>query len=124
MTVDIADTVRRGQVVAELDNDEYVQAVAQAKADLEVARPTLQRPAAPLRSRIGTSSESRLFANVVLPPSLSLIRSRRTELAKQAQLEVAEAQVTRAESSLETAKIRLGYTKITADWTSGDDPVS
>ena len=30
--VNIADTVRRGQVVAELDNDEYVQAVAQAKA--------------------------------------------------------------------------------------------
>ncbi len=39
--VDIADTVQRGQVVAELDNDEYVQAVAQAKADLLVARANL-----------------------------------------------------------------------------------
>jgi multidrug efflux pump subunit AcrA (membrane-fusion protein) len=35
--VNIADTIKRGQVVAELDNDEYVQAVAQAHSDLEVA---------------------------------------------------------------------------------------
>ena len=39
--VNIADTVKRGQIVAELDNDEYVQAVAQAQADLEVARANL-----------------------------------------------------------------------------------
>ncbi|NNG47675.1 MAG: biotin/lipoyl-binding protein, partial [Deltaproteobacteria bacterium] len=30
LAVNLADTVKRGQVVAELDNDEYVQAVAQA----------------------------------------------------------------------------------------------
>jgi len=39
--VNISDTIKRGQVVAELDNDEYVQAVAQAQADLEVARAKL-----------------------------------------------------------------------------------
>ena len=39
--VNIADTVKRDQVVAELDNDEYVQAVAQARADLEVSRANL-----------------------------------------------------------------------------------
>jgi RND family efflux transporter MFP subunit len=36
-------------------------------------------------------------------------------------LKVAEAQVTKAESSLETANIRLGYTKVTASWTGGGD---
>ena len=35
--VNIADTVTRGQIVAELDNEEYVQTVAQARADLVVA---------------------------------------------------------------------------------------
>jgi multidrug efflux pump subunit AcrA (membrane-fusion protein) len=39
--VNLADQVERGQVVAELDNDEYVQAVAQARADLAVARANL-----------------------------------------------------------------------------------
>jgi RND family efflux transporter MFP subunit len=120
VAVDIADTVRRGQVVAELDNDEYVQAVAQANADLEVAKANLAEARSALeianrdfervetlRSR-GVASESQLDA------------ARANQLAKKVQLEVAEAIVTRAESSLETAKIQLGYTKITADWTSGD----
>ena len=40
--------------------------------------------------------------------------------AKRAQLQVARAQVTKAASSLETAKIRLGYTRITASWTGGE----
>ena len=38
ITVNIADSVTRGQVVAQLDDDEFVQALAQARADLEVAR--------------------------------------------------------------------------------------
>ncbi len=37
MAVDIGDPVLRKQEVARLDNDEYIQAVAQAKADLAVA---------------------------------------------------------------------------------------
>ena len=41
LVVNLADTVKRGQVVAELDNDEYVQAVAQTQADLIVARANL-----------------------------------------------------------------------------------
>ncbi|MCK5484903.1 MAG: efflux RND transporter periplasmic adaptor subunit, partial [Desulfobacterales bacterium] len=43
------------------------------------------------------------------------------QLAKQAQLEVAAAQVTKAKSSLKTANIRLGYTKVTAGWSGGDE---
>jgi multidrug efflux pump subunit AcrA (membrane-fusion protein) len=38
LNVRLADAVRRGQVVAELDDDEYVQGVNQAKADLAVAK--------------------------------------------------------------------------------------
>ena len=52
--VNIADTVKRGQVVAELDNDEYVQAVAQAQADLEVARANSPRPKAPWKLPIAS----------------------------------------------------------------------
>jgi RND family efflux transporter MFP subunit len=41
--------------------------------------------------------------------------------ARRARLAVAGAQVLRAEALLETANIRLGYTKVTADWTGGED---
>lgn len=41
LNVDLADRVSRDQVVAQLDNDEYVQAVRQMEAELAVARTNL-----------------------------------------------------------------------------------
>lgn len=119
LIVDLADVVKQGQVVAELDNDEYVQGVAQARADLAVARANLSEAKSALEisnrdivrietlRKRGVASESQFDA------------AKADQLAKQVQLEVAGAQVTRAESALVTANIRLGYTKIEADWTRG-----
>ncbi|MFP4225530.1 MAG: efflux RND transporter periplasmic adaptor subunit [Desulfobacterales bacterium] len=121
LAVDLADPVSRGQVVARLDNDEYVQAVAQAEAELavaeanqsearsalEIAERELKRTET-LRER-GVASESQLDA------------ARAEQLAARAKLEVAGAQVTKAQASLETARIRLGYTSVTADWSGGDE---
>jgi RND family efflux transporter MFP subunit len=119
--VNIADTVTRGQVVAELDNDEYVQAVAQAQADLEVARAKLSeaRSALEIAKREFKRTESLLKRGIASDSEFDVVRQNR--LARQAQLKVAAAQVTKAESSLETANIRLGYTMVTAGWTGGDE---
>jgi RND family efflux transporter MFP subunit len=119
--VNIADTVKRGQVVAELDNDEYVQAVAQARADLEVARAKLSEAKSSLENanREFKRTESLLKRGIASDSEFDA--ARQDQLAKQAQLKVAVAQVTKAESSLETANIRLGYTKVTAGWTGGDE---
>ena len=119
--VDIADTVKRGQVVAELDNDEYVQAVAQAEADLLVARANLSeaKSALEIAKREFKRTESLSERGIVSASDFDT--AKQNQLAKQAQLEVAAAQVTKAESSLETANIRLGYTKVTAGWTGGDE---
>jgi RND family efflux transporter MFP subunit len=119
--VNIADRVKRGQVVAQLDNDEYVQAVAQAQADLLVARAKLSeaKSAVEIANREYKRSESLLKRGIASDSEFDI--TRQDQLAKQAQLKVAEAQVTKAESSLETANIRLGYTQVTADWTGGDE---
>jgi RND family efflux transporter MFP subunit len=119
--VNIADTVERGQVVAELDNDEYVQAVAQAQADLEVARAKLSeaKSALEIAGREFKRTESLLKRGVASDSEFDA--SKQEQLAKQAQLKVAAAEVTKAESSLETANIRLGYTKVTAGWTGGGE---
>ncbi len=119
--VDLADVVTRGQVVAELDDDEYVQAVAQAEAEvavakanlveaensLEIAGRELKRVQALFEQRIGSEAE--------------LDVAKADQLAKQAGVKVAEAQLTRAEAALSAAKIRLGYTKVAATWSGGDD---
>lgn len=121
LAADLGDTVRRGQVVAELDDDEYVQAVAQAKADLAVARANLAEAKSALEIAIRDSKRvETLFKRGVASES-QFDAAQNNHLAKQSQLEVAEAQVVRAQASLETANIRLGYTKINADWSGGDD---
>jgi RND family efflux transporter MFP subunit len=119
--VNIADTVMRGQVVAELDNDEYVQAVAQARADLAVAGANLSeaKSALEIANREFKRTESLLKRGIASDSEFDA--ASQDQLAKQAQLKVAAAQVTKAESSLETANIRLGYTKVTAGWTGGDE---
>jgi len=81
--------------------------LVEAKSGLEIVNREFERVKT-LKKR-GVASESQ-FDSVMADQS-----------AKQAQLEIAKAQVTRAEALLETANIRLGYTKVTADWSGGDD---
>jgi RND family efflux transporter MFP subunit len=117
--VNIADEVTQGQVVAELDNDEYVQAVEQARADLVVAQANLTqaRSAMEIADREFKRTESLLKREIASDSEFDT--ARQEQLAKQAQLKVAAAQLMKAESSLEIANIRLGYTKVTAGWTGG-----
>jgi RND family efflux transporter MFP subunit len=119
--VDLADTIRQGQVVAWLDDDEYVQMVAQAEADLAVAKAHLAeaKSALEITTRELQRSETLRERGVASESQFDIVQA--DHLTKQAQLEVTKAQVTRAEAALESAKIRLGYTTVTADWTSGDD---
>ena len=121
VSVNIADEVKRGQIVAELDNDEYQQAVNQAQADLLVARANLSeaRSALETANREFQRTESLLKRGIASDSEFDA--ARQDQQAKQARLKVARARVARAESSLETANIRLGYTKVTADWTGGDE---
>jgi RND family efflux transporter MFP subunit len=119
--VNIADRVKRGQVVAELDNAEYIQAVAQAGADLVVARANLAKASSDLEiaTREFKRTESLLKRGIASDSEFDA--AGQDQLAKLAQLKVAEAHKTKAESSLETANIRLGYTKVTAGWTGGNE---
>jgi RND family efflux transporter MFP subunit len=118
--VDLADTVKRGQIVAELDNDEYLQAVVQAEAELEVAKANLVEAGSALEIATRGFRRNEKLRQTGVASESQFDAAKADQLAKQAQLEVARAQVTRAQASLETAKIRLGYTKVSADWTGGD----
>jgi RND family efflux transporter MFP subunit len=121
VTVDLGDTVTRGQVVAELDNAEFVQAVEQARAGLAVAEANLAEARNLLKiarrelhridqlSARGVSSESQRDVAMA------------DQLAKQAHVEVTKAEVAKAEAELETARIRLGYTQVTAGWRGGTE---
>jgi RND family efflux transporter MFP subunit len=119
--VNLADPVKRGQVVAELDNAEYVQAVAQSQADLAVAKANAAgaRSALDIATRELVRMQTLKKRGMVSEAQLDTVRA--NQLDKKSQLAVAQALVRKAESELQSAKIRLGYTKVTAGWRDGSD---
>jgi len=116
LSVDLGDSVMPGQVIARLDSAEFVQVVAQAQAELEVARANLGEANSLLKiaerelTRINNLSERGLSS----ASQQDVVKA--DQLAKQAHVQVTLAQVSLAESHLETARIRLGYTQVIADW--------
>jgi len=121
ITVDLADTVRRGQVVARLDNAEYVQELAQAEADLEVARANVSEAESLLAIANRELERVRTLVARGVSSDAELDSARSNQLARAAHVEVTRAQEIRARASVEAARIRLGYTEVTADWGGGHD---
>jgi RND family efflux transporter MFP subunit len=119
--VNLADTVKRGQVVAELDNDEYVQAVAQARANVEVAQASAAGAKSALDIAIRELERTSKLRERGIASESQFDVARATQLDKKSQLDVARALVSRAESALRSEEIRLGYTKVTAGWTDASD---
>jgi RND family efflux transporter MFP subunit len=116
LAVDIGDSVEHGQVVAVLDDQEYVQQVEQVRAELEVARATLQERQSRLQiaqrefQRIERLGEQQIASEAELDAAQSRFQ------AEQAGLRVAEAQLTQREAALLAAEVRLSYTQIRAAW--------
>lgn len=121
ITVDLADPVTRGQVVAELDDEELQQAEAQARANLAVAR--AQAAAADKAVTIARRTHKRVSGlharDIASEQELDTTRSQLDEA--EATLEVARAEVVRASAAHRAAEIRRGYARVTADWTDGDE---
>jgi len=121
LSVDLADTVSRGQLVARLDNAEYVQSERQAEANLAVAQANLAEAKSLLKlaDRELKRVEDLRKRSVVSDSQVDAARA--DQLARQAHVAVTKAEVNRAEAELQAARIRLGYTEVTAGWRGGDD---
>lgn len=117
----VGDIVRRGAVLATLDDDEHALAVEQSEASLNVAEATARDAEAQLE--IARRDYERAL-NLRQENVISAQEFDRTDAsfkAQEAKYETAVAQVRLSEASLNTAKVILGYTRITADWTDGPE---
>ena len=117
--VKLADTVIRGQVVADLDNDEYLQVVAQAQADLEVAEANLGAAKSVVEIANRELARVKQLRDRGITTDTQFDVAKADQLAKQAEVEVAAANLRKADSLLAISRIRLGYTRVTADWSGG-----
>jgi len=119
LSVDMADTVIRGQVVAKLDDAEYVQAVIQAQADLAVAKANLAEAESLMTiSQRKLERIEKLYQRGINSGE-QFDTAKAEQLSAQARIKVTQAQLKRAEAVLKTARIRLTYTKVTANWVGG-----
>jgi len=121
LSVNLGDNVARGQVVARLDNAEYVQAVVQAEADLEVARANLGEANSLLKIADRELERVDRLSDRGVSSASQQDAARADQLAKTAHVQVTLAQMVRAKAQLEMANIRLGYTDVTADWHDDDE---
>jgi len=121
VVVEVSDVVERDQIVARLDDEEFRQAVAQAQADVAVAQATLTEARSSLEIAARELERVRTLHDRGIASASQLDTATGEHLARQANAEVAKAQLTRAESSLASARIRLGYTQVPASWSGGQD---
>ena len=120
VAVDIGDTVARGDLLVTLDDDEYRQALAEADAQLEVARAELDRAESDAANARRTLSRVRSLNDKGIAPDAELDDAESQAANARSALSVARAGIAEARARVETARVRLGYTEIHADWPGAD----
>ena len=113
----IGDTMRVGDLVAELDDDELQQQVNRAEATIEVSRATLmQREAERDNANAELARADSLLKEQLIAPQ-DYEASRTGSAVVNAQVALARAQMEQAEAELRELKIRVAQAKIYAPMT-------
>ncbi|MDZ7261369.1 MAG: efflux RND transporter periplasmic adaptor subunit [candidate division KSB1 bacterium] len=110
----IGDWVKRGEVIARVDDAEYQQAVREAEANLKIAQAALVEAKSQFElAKQELERVQSLQAKGIASPS-ELDAALTNYTAQESRLKLAQAQVEQREASLNSANIRLGYTVLVA----------
>ncbi|MBN2093401.1 efflux RND transporter periplasmic adaptor subunit [candidate division KSB1 bacterium] len=110
----IGDWVRKGEIIARIDDAEYQQAVLEAEANLKISQATLNETRSQFelakqeRDRAQSLQEKGIASSAELDAALSQYS------AQESRIKLAQAQVEQREAALNSSKIRLGYTLLSA----------
>ncbi|MBN2514940.1 MAG: efflux RND transporter periplasmic adaptor subunit [Deltaproteobacteria bacterium] len=117
--IDIGDHVNQGQLIAILEDEEYVQQVDQARAELDVARANIEENHSALNLAQREFERARALREKKIVSESELDAAEAQYKASLAKQKVAVAQVAQKEAELKTAQVRLDYTRIKASWENG-----
>jgi len=121
LLIDIGDTVRRDQLVAVLEDEEYQQELLQSEADLRVARANLEEAASTLEMARKELERAKVLQEKGIQSQSQLDAVVSQHEAQAARHKVAAAQLANREAALATARVRLSYTRIKSSWEMGSD---
>ena len=116
LSVHIGDTVTRGQLIAELDDEEYVQQAKQAQAELDVTKANVDECLSTLEVAGREFERAKALRAKKIASESELDAASAEYKACQAKHKVALAQVVQKAAALETANIRLSYAQVRASW--------
>jgi HlyD family secretion protein len=112
VNVQLGDRVRRGQLIAKIEDFEIVEQVKQADASLEVAKATIRQREADLKvAELNFERSKNLFGRQLLAKQ-ALDDAESRFLAAQAQLDLSRAQSTQTGARLDELQINLANTRI------------
>jgi multidrug efflux pump subunit AcrA (membrane-fusion protein) len=112
MFVDVGDPVKADQLVAVLDEGEYVQQVEQARAELEVAKANQEESRSALDIAKRELERVRALRKKKIASESELDEAEALFNAQTAKHKVAKAQVAQKQAALKAAEVRLSYTQI------------
>lgn len=110
----IGDSVKKGEILARIDDSEYQQAVREAEANLKIAQASLRESTSQfaLAKQDLERVQSLQQKGIASPAELDAAQTNFT--AQKSRLELATAQVEQREAALKSANIRLSYTALVA----------
>ncbi len=112
MNVKLGDTVRRGEVLAKVEDQEIQQQVRQAEASFEVSKATIRQREADLKLAKSNLDRNKSLLDRQLLPQQTYEDTDARHQAAVAQLDLAQAQFQQASSRLDELKITLANTSI------------
>jgi RND family efflux transporter MFP subunit len=118
--VRIGDPVKKGQLIAVLEDDEYLQQVDQARAELEVAKANVEEGRSALDTARRELNRAKALRQKKIASESELDAARAEFTSQEAKYKVALAQVAQKEAALRAAQVRLSYTQIRAEWEERD----
>jgi RND family efflux transporter MFP subunit len=112
--VQLGDPVRRGQMIAKIEDQEIVEQVKQAEASRDVARATIRQREADLKvAELNFERSKNLYGRQLLAKQ-ALDDAESRFLAAQAQLDLSRAQADQSSARLDELQINLANTRITS----------
>jgi RND family efflux transporter MFP subunit len=119
--VDVGDTVKKGELIAELEDEEVAQQVEQAKAELEVAQASLEDSQNALLLAEREHERVKALFEKQIASAAELDRVEAEFKTAESQHRVSLAQIKQKEAALKAAEVRLSYTNIRATWNRGEE---
>ena len=114
VSVQLGDAVRRGQVIAKVEDREIIEQVNQAQASMEVSKATIRQREADLNvAKLNFDRSKNLFERQLLAKQ-ALDDAESRYLAAVAQVDLAKAQQTQNDARLQELKFNLNNTIITS----------